>query len=130
MGFSNPNSAVIFPCSETSSATVDALTALVANLTATVALLNETLTANVANVASSVADHSAMLSCDASGRRLTDTLSDPSPPAPTPTPTANEVMEDFFASHPAFAASLTDKQRADIEKLGQHFGLPALASGE
>ena len=115
---------------ETSSATVDALTTLVANLTATVALLNETLTANIANVASSVDDHSAMLSCDSSGRRLSDPLPDPSPPAPTPTPTAKEVMEDYFASNPAFAASLSDKQRADIEQLGQHFGLPALASGE
>jgi hypothetical protein len=116
---------------ETSSAAVDTLTSLVANLTATVALLNETLTANVANVitvASSVADHSAVLSCDASGRRLANTPDDPLPP--TPTPTAKDVMEEYLARHPEFAATLTDEQRSHVEELGQDFGLPALTSGE
>ena len=131
------SSGLFFPCPATSSSTVDALTSLVANLTATVALLNETLTANVANVAtsvtnvaSSVADHSAMLSCDASGRRLADTLPDPSSSAPTPAPTAKDVMEEYLARYPEFAATLTDEQRAIIDQHGQDFGLPALATGE
>ena len=131
---------VILPCVDNSSSTTQALAPLVANLTATVALLdeltatvallNETLTANVANVASSVADHSAMLSCDASGRRLADTLPDPSPSAPTPAPTAKDVMEEYLARYPEFAATLTDEQRALIDQHGQDFGLPALATGE
>ena len=132
---------VILPCVDNSSSTTQALAPLVANLTATVALLDEltatvallnnTLTANianVANVASSVADHSAMLSCDASGRRLADTLPDPSPPPAAPT--AKEVMEDYLARYPEFAATLTDEQRALIDQHGQDFGLPALATGE
>ena len=129
-GVSTSSEVRLVSVAETSSSTVDALTSLVANLTATVALLNETLTANVANVASSVADHSAMLSCDASGRRLADTLPDPSPSSPTPAPTAKDVMEEYLARYPEFAATLTDEQRAIIDQHGQDFGLPALATGE
>jgi hypothetical protein len=49
-------------------------------------------------------------------------LPDPSPSAPAPT--AKDVMQEYFARNPGFAATLTAEQRAHLDQFGQAFGLP------
>jgi hypothetical protein len=36
-------------------------------------------------------------------------------------------VDDFLSLRPDLAGTLTAEQRAGMEELGQHFGLPALA---
>jgi Spy/CpxP family protein refolding chaperone len=36
-------------------------------------------------------------------------------------------VDDFLSRRPDLAGTLTPEQRAGMEELGQHFGLPALA---
>ena len=73
-----------------------------------------------------VAALSAALSCGAGGRRLeTDTSFMPSEPSDSTS--ATSIVDDLPSRRPDLAGTLTAEQRAGIEELGQHFGLPALA---
>jgi hypothetical protein len=73
-----------------------------------------------------VAALSAALSCGAGGRRLeTDASSAPS--VPSESTTAQTIVDDFLSRRPDLAGTLTAEQRAGMEELGQHFGVPALA---
>jgi len=40
---------------------------------------------------------------------------------------ATSIVDDLPSRRPDLAGTLTEEQRAEIEELGQHFGLPALA---
>ena len=111
-------------------ASVEALSQQLAALSQQVAALaatQSTLSATQSTLSATQDTHTAALSCDASGRRLdNDAASATSPDAAAAT-SAKQVMNDFLASRPRLAQSLTDEQLADIEELGQHFGLPARA---
>ena len=73
-----------------------------------------------------VAALSGALSCGAGGRRLeTDAASAPS--VPSESTTAQTIVDDFLSRRPDLAGTLTAEQRAGMEELGQHFGVPALA---
>jgi hypothetical protein len=88
------------------------------------------LSANVAAQSSNVAALSGALSCGAGGRRLdmdTDMSFAPSVSEPSESTTAKAIVDDFLSRRPDLAMTLTAEQRAVIEDLGQHFGLPALA---
>jgi len=86
-----------------------------ANLTAI-----DSLAATLDDLTDTIAAHSAALSCD-SGRRLEADKSFAS---------AKEVIKDYLTHHPDFAANLSETQRAHMEQLGQHFGLPVHAQDE
>jgi hypothetical protein len=102
----------------TLSASVAALSPLSANVAAQSSTLS-TLSGNVAAL-------SAALSCGAGGRRLeTDASSAPS--VPSESTTAQTIVDDFLSRRPDLAGTLTAEQRAGMEELGQHFGVPALA---
>jgi hypothetical protein len=49
------------------------------------------------------------------------------PSEPSESTTAKAIVDDFLSLRPDLAMTLTAEQRAVIEDLGQHFGLPALA---
>jgi hypothetical protein len=145
-----PRLIVAMPTSPPSAATsVEVLAQQVAVLSANVAAQSSTLTTLAANVAAqsstlselsaSVADLSplsanvaalsAALSCGAGGRRLeTDTSSAPSVPSePSDSTSATSIVDNLPSRRPGLAGTLTAEQRAGMEELGQHFGLPALA---
>ena len=112
-------------------ASMEALTQQVAALSASVAALSP-LPASVAALSAlpaSVAALSAALSCGAGGRRLeTDTSFAPAVPSdPSESTIAMTIVDDFLNRRPDLAGTLTAEQRAGMEELGQHFGLPALA---
>jgi hypothetical protein len=105
----------------TLSANVDAQSSALSTQSSTLS----TLSANVAAL-------SGALSCGAGGRRLeTDVSFAPSVPSkpsePSDSTTAKAFVDDFLSRRPNLAMTLTAEQRAVIEDLGQHFGLPALA---
>jgi hypothetical protein len=101
---------------------MEALTQQIAALAANVAAQSSTLSTLSGNVAAL----SAALSCGAGGRRLeTDASSAPS--VPSESTTAQTIVDDFLSRRPDLAGTLTAEQRAGMEELGQHFGLPALA---
>jgi hypothetical protein len=102
-------------------ASMEALTQQVAALSASVAALSP--------LPASVAALSEALSCGAGGRRLeTDTSFAPAVPSdPSESTTAMIIVDDFLNRRPDLAGTLTAEQRAGMEELGQHFGLPALA---
>ena len=77
-------------------------------------------TASISSLTTTVHDHSNILSCD-SGRRRLDV--EPPPHAAS----AEQVLRDFLATRPRTAAKLDAELLADMEELGQHFGLPAHA---
>jgi ABC-type transporter Mla subunit MlaD len=122
---------------------MEALTQQIAALAANVAAQSSalstqsstlsTLSANVAaqsstlsTLSGNVAALSAALSCGAGGRRLeTDASSAPS--VPSESTTAQTIVDDFLSRRPDLAGTLTAEQRAGMEELGQHFGVPALA---
>jgi uncharacterized coiled-coil protein SlyX len=109
----------------TLSANVAAQSSTLSTLSANVAAQSSTLSTLSANVAAL----SGALSCSAGGRRLdTDVSFAPSVPSePSESSTAKEIVDDFLSRRPDLAGTLTAEQRAVIEDLGQHFGLPALA---
>jgi hypothetical protein len=118
-----PRLIVAMPTSPTAATSMESLAQQVAALSASVAALSP-LSANVAAL-------SAALSCGAGGRRLeTDASSAPSVPSepsgPSESTTAKTIVDDFLSRRPDLAVSLTAEQRAGMEQLGQHFGLPAL----
>jgi uncharacterized coiled-coil protein SlyX len=112
----------------TQSSTLSTLSANVAAQSSNVAAQSSTLSTLSANVAAL----SGALSCGADGRRLDADISFapsvPSEPSgPSDSTTAKAIVDDFLSRRPDLAMALTAEQRAVIEDLGQHFGLPALA---
>jgi uncharacterized coiled-coil protein SlyX len=109
----------------TLSANVAAQSSTLSTLSANVAAQSSTLSTLSANVAAL----SGALSCSEGGRRLeTDVSFSPSVPSePSESTTAKAIVDDFLSLRPDLAMTLTAEQRAVIEDLGQHFGLPALA---
>jgi uncharacterized coiled-coil protein SlyX len=111
----------------TLSANVAAQSNTLSTLSASVAALSP-LSASVAALSplsANVAALSAALSCGAGGRRLeTDTSFVPSEPSDSTS--ATSIVDDL-PSRPDLAGTLTAEQRAGMEEIGQHFGLPALA---
>ena len=92
----------------------------------------QVLAQQVADLSSGVAALSGALNCGAGGRRLdmdidTDMSFAPSVSEPSESTTAKAIVDDFLSRRPDLAMTLTAEQRAVIEDLGQHFGLPALA---
>ena len=90
----------------------------------------QVLAQQVADLSTGVAALSGALSCGAGGRRLdmdTDMSFAPSVSEPSESTTAKAIVDDFLSRRPDLAMTLTAEQRAVIEDLGQHFGLPALA---
>jgi len=140
-----PRLIVAMPTSPTAATSVEALTQQIAALSANVAAQSSalstqsstllTLSASVAALSplsGNVAALSAALSCGAGGRRLeTDASSAASvlsePSGPSESTTAQTIVDDFLSLRPDLAGTLTAEQRAGMEELGQHFGLPALA---
>ena len=104
-------------------ASVEALSQQLAALTQQVSALSATQS----TLTQQVDTNTAALSCDASGRRLEGGAPSATSPDAAAATSAKQVMDDFLASRPRLAQSLTDEQLADIEELGQHFGLPARA---
>ena len=133
--------AALSPLSANLAAQSSTLSTLSANVAAQSSALStqsstlSTLSASVAALSplsANVAALSAALSCGAGGRRLeTDASSAPSvlsePSGPSESTTAQTIVDDFLSLRPDLAGSLTADQRAGMEELGQHFGLPALA---
>jgi hypothetical protein len=118
----------------TATSPIQVLAQQVAELSANVVAQSSTLStlsANVADQSVSVAALSGALQCGAGGRRLetdTDMSYAPSEPSgPSESTTAQAIVDDFLSRRPDLAMTLTAEQRAVIEDLGQHFGLPALA---
>ena len=140
-----PRLIVAMPTSPSAATSMEALAQQVATLSANVAAQSSalstlsTLSANVAaqsstlsTLSANVAALSGALSCGAGGRRLeTDVSFAPSVPSepsgPSESTTAQAIVDDFLSRRPDLAMTLTAEQRAVIEDLGQHFGLPALA---
>jgi hypothetical protein len=137
-----PRLIVAMPTSPSAATSMEALAQQVATLSANVAAQSSalstlsTLSANVAaqsstlsTLSANVAALSGALSCSAGGRRLeTDVSFSPSVPSePSESSTAKAIVDDFLSRRPDLAGTLTAEQRAVIEDLGQHFGLPALA---
>jgi hypothetical protein len=137
-----PRLIVAMPTSPSAATSMEALAQEVATLSANVAAQSSalstlsTLSANVAaqsstlsTLSANVAALSGALSCSAGGRRLdTDVSFSPSVPSePSESSTAKAIVDDFLSRRPDLAMTLTAEQRAVIEDLGQHFGLPALA---
>jgi hypothetical protein len=91
----------------------------------------QVLAQQVADLTSGVAALSGALSCGAAGGRRLDMDTDmsfaPSVSEPSESTTAKAIVDDFLSRRPDLAMTLTAEQRAVIEDLGQHFGLPALA---
>ena len=119
----------------TQSSALSTQSSTLTTLSANVATQSSTLTTLSANVAAlsplsaNVAALSAALSCGAGGRRLdTDTSSAPSVPSePSKSTSATSIVDNLSSRRPDLAGTLTEEQRAGIEELGPHFGLPALA---
>jgi uncharacterized coiled-coil protein SlyX len=144
-----PRLIVAMPTSPSAATSMEALAHQVATLSANVAAQSSSLSTLSANVAAqssalstqsstlstlsaNVAALSGALSCGAGGRRLdTDVSFAPSEPSepsePSDSTTAKAIVDDFLSRRPDLAMTLTAEQRAVIEDLGQHFGLPALA---
>jgi uncharacterized coiled-coil protein SlyX len=110
------------------SSTLSTLSANVAAQSSTLSTLS-TLSASVAALSplsANVAALSAALSCGAGGRRL-ETDKSFVPSEPSDSTSATSIVDDLPSRRPDLAGTLTEEQRAGIEELGQHFGLPALA---
>jgi hypothetical protein len=111
---------------------MEALTQQIAALAANVAAQSNTLLTLSASVAAlsplsaNVAALSTALSCGAGGRRLETDMSF-MPSEPSDSTSATSIVDDLPSRRPDLAGTLTEEQRAGIEELGQHFGLPALA---
>jgi uncharacterized coiled-coil protein SlyX len=102
--------------------TLSTLSANVAAQSSALSTQSSTLSALSANVAAL----STALSCGAGGRRLeTDTSFVPSEPSDSTS--ATSIVDDLPSRRPDLAGTLTAEQRAGMEEIGQHFGLPALA---
>ena len=46
---------------------------------------------------------------------------------PSDSTSATSIVDDLPSRRSDLAGTLTEEQRVEIEELGQHFGLPALA---
>ena len=113
-----PRLVVAMPTTPSAATSMETLADQVAALSASVAALSP--------LPASVAALSAALSCGAGGRRLeTDASSRSS--GPSESTTAKTIVNDFLSLRPDLAGTLTAEQRAGMEELGQHFGMPALA---
>jgi hypothetical protein len=126
---SGPRLIVAMPTSPTAATSLEALAQQIAGLSANVAAQSSALStqsSTLSALSANVAALSTALSCGAGGRRLETDMSF-MPSEPSDSTSATSIGDDLPSRRPDLAGTLTAEQRAGIEELGQHFGLPTLA---